>query len=91
MAHAELAANGVVYGLRVELLEIYCRCEEQERKEHLVTVHTSACVRGALYKGQRVNLFLLQDSGFTEEEEDKEYDDTKILKSRVSGFSCGAL
>ena len=35
----------------------------------------------------------LGDSGFTEEdnEYDDEYDDTKIVKSRVSGFSRGEL
>ena len=27
----------------------------------------------------------------TEEDDDDEYDDTKIVKSRISGFSCGKL
>ena len=41
-AHAELAANGVVHCLPGEVPEIYCTDEEQESKDRLLTVHTSA-------------------------------------------------
>ena len=41
-AHAELAANGVVHCLPGELPDIRRRDEEQERKDRLVTMHTSA-------------------------------------------------
>ena len=44
IAHAELAANGVVHCLPGKLPEIYRRDEEYERKDRLVTVHTSANV-----------------------------------------------
>ena len=37
-----------------------------------------------------MNLFLLGDRGFSEEDE-KQYDDTKIDKLHVSKFSCGEL
>ena len=43
-------------------------------------------------KNQRNNLFQLEDSGFTKEENEEYYDDyTKIMKSHVSGFSRGEL
>ena len=65
---------------------------EPERNDRLGTVHTSAD-SGDVYKNYKnysVNSFQYRDSGFTEEEED-EYDDTKFVKSRVSGFSRGVL
>ena len=49
-----------------------------------MTGHTSVDSRGVQWKNQRTNLFLLGDSGFSEENND---DDTKIPKSRVSKFS----
>ena len=40
--HVELAANGIVHCQPDELPVIYRRDEEQDRKDCLVTVHTSA-------------------------------------------------
>ena len=44
VARAELAANGVVHCLPGELPKIYRGDGECKRKDHLVTVHTSANV-----------------------------------------------
>ena len=56
---------------------IYRRNLRREKNDRLVSVHTSVDCGDV-------------DSGFTEEDDD-EYDDTKIVKSRRSGFSRGKL
>ena len=59
----------------------------EERNDRLVTGHTSVDSRGVQWKNQRLNLFLLGDSGFTK----NNVHDTKILKLCVSEFSRGEL
>ena len=72
---------------------IYCSSVGQEKNDRLVTGHTSVDGRDVQWKNQHMNLFLLRDSGFTEEAKNNNYDDddTKIPKSRVSKFSRGEL
>ena len=53
---------------------IYLSSVGQERNDHLVTGHTSVDSRAVQLKNQRLNLIMLGDSRFTE---DEEYDDTK--------------
>ena len=87
------ACYGVVRCLPVKSPTIYRRNLRREKKDRLVSGHTSIDY-GDVWKKSAPRLVLLGDSGFTEEDDDDDDDDdddTKILKSRRSGFSPGKL
>ena len=67
--------NGVVHCLPGEVPEIYSKDEEQERKDRLLTMHTSA----ESGNNQRVDLFQYRDSGFTEEEDEEDDTNREIV------------
>ena len=77
-AHAELAAKWRRSVCTGKSSTIYRSSVGQVRNDRLVTGHTSVDGGGVQWKNQRINIFLLGDSGFTEEDEEKYDDDTKI-------------
>ena len=69
-AHAELAAKWRRPVCTGKSSTIYRSSVGQERSDRLVTGHTSVDGGGVQWKNQRLNIFLLGDSGFSEEDEE---------------------